>query len=162
MRFIWGLTVNGLGCSVVLSSLASITVASNVCAASTWQPGQHKGDLTSTSLCLASSTGTSIDLSSSTVNAATPLPTVIISPLLTSGEIGVGQVNCRYAANTEGMDINYYTCLELAQDYGISVATFFTLNPTVLLDCSNIKANTDYCVAGCRSRTSLCFGKSQS
>jgi hypothetical protein len=87
---------------------------------------------------------------------------VTISPLVTSGDIGVGQVNCRYAANTEGMSINYYTCTELAQGYGIEVATFFKLNPTVLPDCSNIKANTDYCVAGCKSRIFFCLGKSQS
>ncbi|WPG99491.1 Hypothetical protein R9X50_00230600 [Acrodontium crateriforme] len=121
--------VNGLGFWIALSSLASVTVASSDCAPSTWQPGQYKRDVTPTSSLLTSST-------------------VIISPLITSGNISVGQVNCRYAANTEGMDINYYTCTELAQDYGIDVATFFKLNPTVLLDCSNIKANTDYCVAG--------------
>jgi hypothetical protein len=53
------------------------------------------------------------------------------------------------------MDINYYTCTELAQDYGISVAKFFKLNPKVLPDCSNIQANTDYCVAGCECLTFL-------
>lgn len=166
MKSTWGLPmVHDLGFWVLFSSLASITVASNDCAASTWQPGQFKRDVTSTSLRLTSSTGTSTVLSSSTVSTSTPPPavtTVIISPLVTSGNPGVGQVNCRYAANTEGMSINYYTCTELAQDYGIDVAKFFKLNPTVLPDCSNIKANTDYCVAGCKSRTSLCFGKSKS
>ena len=166
MKSAWGLSmVHDLGFWVLFSSLASITVASNDCAPSTWQPGQFKRDVTSTSLRLTSSTGTRTVLSSSTVSQSDPPPavtTVTISPLVTSGNIGVGQVNCRYAANTEGMSINYYTCTELAQDYGINVATFFKLNPTVLPDCSNIKANTDYCVAGCKSRTSLCSGKSQS
>lgn len=164
MKFTRGLsTVHGLGFWVLFSSLVSITVASNDCAASTWQPGQFKRDVTSTSSRSTSSTGTV--LSSSTVSTSTAAPavtTVVISPLVTSGNVGVGKVNCRYAANTEGMSINYYTCTELAQDYGINVETFFKLNPTVLPDCSNIKANTDYCVAGCKSRASLCFGKSHS
>lgn len=87
----------------------------------------------------------------STANATTPLPQVTISPLITSGNISVGQVNCRYTANTAGMDINYYTCIQLADTYGISVEKFFMLNPSVLPDCSNIQANTDYCVARCKS-----------
>jgi hypothetical protein len=151
--------VNILDFWVVLLSFVTITVASNDCAASTWQPGQFKRDVTSTSSQLTSSTSTGISLSSATVNTASPLPTVIISPIISSGDVSVGQVNCRYAANTEGMDINYYTCTKLAQGYGISVATFFKLNPTVLPDCSNIKANSDYCVAGCKSRPSVHFDK---
>lgn len=166
MKSTWGLSmVHDLGFWLLLSSLTSIAVASDDCAPSTWQPGQLKRDVTSTSSRLTLSIGTSTVLSSSAISTSNHPPaatTVTISPLVTSGDIGVGQVNCRYAANTEGMSINYYTCTELAQGYGIEVATFFKLNPTVLPDCSNIKANTDYCVAGCKSRIFFCLGKSQS
>ncbi|PTB65069.1 carbohydrate-binding module family 18 protein [Trichoderma citrinoviride] len=69
-------------------------------------------------------------------------------PVVSGGNVTTGTVNCRYAGNTEGMDINYYTCTALAVQYGISVDTFFMLNPDVNPDCSNIKADTDYCVSG--------------
>jgi hypothetical protein len=94
-------------------------------------------------------------MSSTTINASTPLPAVTISPLYASGPVSVGQVNCRYTANTEGMDINYYTCTQLANENWITVQKFFILNPTVKPDCSNIQANTDYCVAGCKFEAHL-------
>jgi hypothetical protein len=60
------------------------------------------------------------------------------------------QVNCRYANDTGDMDINYYTCTAMADRYGITTDIFFLLNPSLKTDCSNIKADTDYCVSGCK------------
>jgi hypothetical protein len=156
--------VNDLAFWVGVLSLARVTLASNDCAAVTWQPGQFEkravsGSSSSSSQALTSlsskSSSLSIVTSSTTTNASTPLPSVTISPLYASGSVGVGQVNCRYTANTAGMDINYYTCMQLASDNMITVQTFFKLNPTVKPDCSNIQANTDYCVAGCKFKAHL-------
>ncbi|KAL2193158.1 hypothetical protein P885DRAFT_81433 [Corynascus similis CBS 632.67] len=36
----------------------------------------------------------------------------------------------------------------MATKYGITVDFFFTLNPTLELDCSNIQPKTEYCVDG--------------
>ncbi|KAF2429133.1 hypothetical protein EJ08DRAFT_650705 [Tothia fuscella] len=58
-----------------------------------------------------------------------------------------GAVVCRYTGQTSG-DVNYYTCTELANRYGIPVELFFTLNPNVDRDCRTIKPNTSYCVKG--------------
>lgn len=38
----------------------------------------------------------------------------------------------------------------MATKYGITVDFFFTLNPTLELDCSNIQPKTEYCVDGCK------------
>jgi hypothetical protein len=59
-----------------------------------------------------------------------------------------GDIVCRYTATTSG-SVNYYTCTELANFYGITVPKFFQLNPTVDEACSNVLADTEYCVAGC-------------
>ncbi|KAK1765333.1 hypothetical protein QBC33DRAFT_593563 [Phialemonium atrogriseum] len=62
-------------------------------------------------------------------------------------EIQPGDVNCRYSATTSAT-VNYYTCTQMATKYGITVDDFFTLNPTLELDCSNIQLKTEYCVDG--------------
>lgn len=63
-----------------------------------------------------------------------------------------GDVVCRFESTTKS-DVNYYTCMELALKYSISVEKFFELNPTINKECSNIKPNTEYCVKGCKSIT---------
>lgn len=60
-----------------------------------------------------------------------------------------GDINCRGWGRTYD-DAGYYTCTELSRDWGISLAWFFQINPTVLPDCSNIQPNTFYCVAACK------------
>ncbi|KAJ0382193.1 hypothetical protein COL922a_013062 [Colletotrichum nupharicola] len=69
--------------------------------------------------------------------------------LVTTADTGIqpGDVNCRYSATTSAT-VNYYTCTQMATKYGITVDTFFTLNPTLELDCSNIQSKTEYCVDG--------------
>lgn len=68
---------------------------------------------------------------------------------ISDGNVTTGEVNCRYSATT-GSDVNYYTCTQLATKYGVTIDLFFTLNPTLKLDCSNIQPNTQYCVDGCK------------
>lgn len=124
--------------------------AADQCAPATWLPGQFEkralSSVTSSALSSASSVSSSA-AATSTANATVP---VTISPVITDGDIAAGQVNCRYTDSTEDMDINYYTCTALATKYGISVETFFLLNPDLKTDCSNIQPDTDYCVQGCK------------
>lgn len=68
--------------------------------------------------------------------------------LVTTTEIQPGDINCRYSATTSAT-VNYYTCTQMATKYGITIDVFFTLNPTLELDCSNIQPKTEYCVDGC-------------
>jgi hypothetical protein len=74
-----------------------------------------------------------------------------------------GQVVCRYTL-TSPAEVNYYSCIELADRYDISIDKFFLLNPDLDQDCKTIKPNTDYCVAGCKfpwlleSRSELAIG----
>ncbi|KAK3934651.1 hypothetical protein QBC46DRAFT_368066 [Diplogelasinospora grovesii] len=60
-------------------------------------------------------------------------------------EIQPGDVNCRYSATTSNT-VNYYTCTQMATKYSITVDGFFTLNPTLKLNCNNIQPKTEYCV----------------
>jgi len=59
-----------------------------------------------------------------------------------------GQIVCRYTL-TSPSEVNYYTCIELADRYAISIDKFFQLNPDLDRECKTIEPNTDYCVAGC-------------
>jgi len=59
-----------------------------------------------------------------------------------------GEVNCRNWSRTYA-DVNYYTCTYMAKRWGLTVDRFLFLNPMLEQDCSNIKANTNYCVKGC-------------
>lgn len=59
-----------------------------------------------------------------------------------------GDFVCRFHYATSS-DVNYYTCKELCQMFQITVDFFFSINPTLEKDCSNIQAKTEYCVAGC-------------
>jgi len=69
-------------------------------------------------------------------------------PEIGGGNLSPGDVNCRMPGRTYD-DVNYYTCEELADNYGLLPEKLFALNPTLLPDCSNIQPNTAYCVAGC-------------
>jgi hypothetical protein len=71
-----------------------------------------------------------------------------IANLISTGNVTTGEVNCRYSTTTKS-DVNYYTCTQLATKYGVTIDLFFTLNPTLKPDCSNIQPNTAYCVDGC-------------
>ncbi|KAL7628811.1 hypothetical protein AAE478_000326 [Parahypoxylon ruwenzoriense] len=59
----------------------------------------------------------------------------------------VGEIICRYDTTT-GPDVNYYTCTQIADKYGISFEKLRDLNPVLDKDCKAIKPNTTYCVAG--------------
>ncbi|KAH6609995.1 carbohydrate-binding module family 18 protein [Trichoderma cornu-damae] len=143
--------------------LTATVRASDQCAPSIWQPGQFEGRLfvaaTTSTPTSSFSSGASTGASSSVGTTSSPVP-VVISPVVSGGNITAGTVNCRYAGSTEGMDISYYTCSALAAQYGISVDTFFMLNPDLDPDCGNIKADTDYCVSGfiepARATAGLC------
>ena len=80
-----------------------------------------------------------------------------ITSIISTGNVQPGQINCRYSATTYS-DVNYYTCTQLADRYGITVQAFFTLNPELDLDCSNIQPNSEYCVAGCKYPNHSIFG----
>lgn len=124
--------------------------ASNDCAPSTWQRGEFEGHQLSdpTASFNASS-------SVSTVEANPTITPVTISSLITTGDIDPGQVNCRYTGNTKRFEVDSSTCTLLAKRYGISVESFFKLNPGLQLDCGNIQADTDYCVRGCKFRNHM-------
>jgi hypothetical protein len=65
-----------------------------------------------------------------------------------------GDLVCRFWVPTYS-DVNCYTCTELSKKFRIDLDFFFTLNPTVLRDCSNIQPLTEYCVAGCEFASSF-------
>ena len=66
-------------------------------------------------------------------------------------DVAPGEINCRYWARTYE-DVKYYTCTEISKLYSITTEFFFSLNPDLNLDCSNIKPRSNYCVDGC-----MCF-----
>jgi hypothetical protein len=66
------------------------------------------------------------------------------------GDLDPGDVHCRRPSRTSD-SVNYYTCYAMAEMNRISPDLFFTLNPTLNLDCSNIEPDTEYCVDGCES-----------
>lgn len=77
-------------------------------------------------------------------------PRFIPSPLkrdVSNGSLAAGDVLCRYYGHTD-KNVDYYSCTQLASFYNIPIDQFFALNPTLKSDCSNIAANTDYCVVG--------------
>jgi hypothetical protein len=82
-------------------------------------------------------------------NAATVVAPRDIGARQATTPIQAGDINCRYRGRTYD-DANYYTCKEMAYEWGISLTWFFKLNPTLLPDCSNIETNAWYCVRGCK------------
>jgi hypothetical protein len=91
----------------------------------------------------------------------------MIFPSLTAGIVAViwlsvpahtatGDLVCRYTATTPS-SVNYYTCTQFSDYYGISLDKFIQLNPSVDQDCKTIKPNTEYCVAGCQLPRNCCI-----
>jgi hypothetical protein len=73
-------------------------------------------------------------------------------PVPTQGtptNVVVGEVNCRYWTTTPA-EVDYYTCSAMSARYDISNDLIFSLNPGLARDCSNVEADTDYCVRGCK------------
>ncbi|KAI1810627.1 hypothetical protein GGS20DRAFT_579729 [Poronia punctata] len=145
--------LRALGFSLISLHWIIAVYAADECAPSVWQPGQFEKRAPLITPSPVSTTtspraGSVSQSSSSSAAIATTTPVVSVSPLVNAGDVAPGEVNCRYTTNTADVDINYYTCTALATKYDISVETFFMLNPTVKPDCSNIQADTDYCVSG--------------
>ncbi|KFZ02329.1 hypothetical protein V500_00325 [Pseudogymnoascus sp. VKM F-4518 (FW-2643)] len=132
----------------VILYFAFTVQASNDCAPSTWQRGEFETpQLSDPTASSNASISVSSPLEANPTGNATISP-VTISPLITTGDINPGQVNCRYTGSTERFEVNHHTCALLAKRYGISDESFFKLNPGLQLDCGNIQADTDYCVRG--------------
>lgn len=130
------------GVLLLLIAFTARATAADACAASTWDGPILRRQATPTA-----SSDDSISAPSS-LGARSAFDNTI-SSIITFGDIEPGEINCRYADTTSG-DVNYYTCTQLATRYGISIETFFVLNPALDLDCSNIQPNSDYCVSGCK------------
>lgn len=69
--------------------------------------------------------------------------------MIGKGNLSPGDVHCRYATKTD-KDVNYYTCTRMMEKYGLTNDLFFTLNPSLSRDCSNIRPESAYCVRGCK------------
>jgi hypothetical protein len=83
-----------------------------------------------------------------TTTSASAMPTVTSAP----GRKAVpkpGDVNCRDWGATYDL-VGYWSCNQLAQDYGIAIEKFWELNPGLAPDCEGVKPYTEYCVAGCK------------
>jgi hypothetical protein len=68
--------------------------------------------------------------------------------LVAISNAAANDVVCRYTTTTES-SVNYYTCTELSDYYGITLDKFFLLNPSLDPACDTIKPDTEYCLAGC-------------
>ncbi|GKT51192.1 uncharacterized protein ColSpa_11373 [Colletotrichum spaethianum] len=55
--------------------------------------------------------------------------------------------SCRAWGETDE-EVNYYTCMDLADFYWMDIETFFKLNPILKSDCSSIQPKTEYCPDG--------------
>ena len=128
---------------LLLIAFTACATATNTCAPSTWDGPILRRQATPTA---ASDDG----ISASGSLGARHTSDITISGIITfGGEIEPGKINCRYAGTTSD-DVNCCTCTQLATRYGISIETFFVLNPALDPDCSNIQPNSDYCVSGCK------------
>lgn len=136
---------------------AARVLAADDCAPVEWQPGDFEDRF---KIATFTSHPESSRLSEVQGSSAPSIPSgdpVAISLAVDGRNITSGKVNCRYSANTKDMELNYYTCTVLSRKYGITTDTFFMLNPELEPNCSNIRANTDYCVSGCKWLSCLVF-----
>lgn len=76
-------------------------------------------------------------------------------------EVKPGELNCRAWARTHD-EVNYYTCTEICNKYEITTDYFFSLNPTLETDCSNIQPRSRYCYDGCKSWMLVSTGRAPS
>lgn len=79
---------------------------------------------------------------------AMPSPRVAVKPYVRAATVEPGEVNCRSWAQTYD-NVGYWSCSQLAEDFGITLDKFWTLNPTLAPDCKGIQPNTEYCVDRC-------------
>lgn len=79
---------------------------------------------------------------------STPVRFAAIVGFLATSNVVVGDVVCRYTT-TSASSVNYYTCTEIADYYGITLDKFLLLNPSLNRECDTIQPSTEYCVAGC-------------
>lgn len=116
------------------SSLLFVLAArADDCLPATWDPKPGEG----------ASNPEALKRTNGTMRNRTTLVTTAAS------NIQPGDINCRYSATTKAT-VGCCTCAQMATKYGIAVETFFTLNPTLERNCSNIQPKTEYCVAGCK------------
>ena len=149
MKFFRGQTRSPNFLSFTLFLLSIFTVnASNQCQPATWSKANLRRAVTTSTTTSNATTTTSSTISTATSN---------ITSIISTGNVQPGQINCRYSASTYS-DVNYYTCTQLADRYGITVQAFFTLNPKLDLDCSNIQPNSEYCIAGCKYPNNSIYG----
>jgi len=71
----------------------------------------------------------------------------LLLPIFALATTTSARVNCRYNATAPGQ-VDYSSCSQLAQRYGISIDLFFRLNPLLDPDCSSLQGGKEYCVAG--------------
>lgn len=122
-----------LVCSFSIAAILwiSTVVASNDCAPVTWLSGTCRRDVeklaAEANIKLADVNIHLARTVSSTSSAASPSKT----------PIQPGEINCRFWFDTFG-DVNYYTCTEIAEQFGTDLDLFFSLNLTLKWDCSNI------------------------
>jgi len=112
--------------------------------------------LKSSSSSISTSTSKSSSSSSSTKGTTTSTSTTSTMPEVTrapdrDSPVKPGEINCRNWGETYD-GVGYWSCNQLAQDYGITIEKFWELNPKLAPDCEGVKEYTQYCVAGCKLR----------
>ncbi|KAK2025679.1 hypothetical protein LX32DRAFT_596242 [Colletotrichum zoysiae] len=87
------------------------------------------------------------DSLSSTDIAAADDPDDFWPAEVTTINVNPGEINCRYSTVSPAV-VTRYTCEILTEYYQLPHDDFFVLNPGLNKNCSNIKPQTEYCVAG--------------
>lgn len=133
--------------SLTLSCFLNLSIADD-CRPVTWS---NNGKVAR----LAEATGTPM------ISTSTPSPVSNSSGRITILEVNPGELNCRAWGKTYDQ-VNYYTCTEICNKYQITTGYFFSLNPTLNNDCSNIQPKSKYCIDGCKSlRCNVSWSKLQ-
>ncbi|KAH6624478.1 hypothetical protein B0J18DRAFT_180146 [Chaetomium sp. MPI-SDFR-AT-0129] len=81
------------------------------------------------------------------VDAAAAPSRAAVKPYVRAATVNPGDINCRSWAQTYD-NVGYWSCSQLADDFGITLDKFWMLNPTLAPDCEGIQPNTEYCVDG--------------